>query len=410
MPDLTRRAHLPAVTGFRGLASLQVVGFHYYAAFIVTAPWWMKNLLNGAVSLIDMFFVMSGFVLAYMYLVPMSGAGTSARRFYAGRFARIYPIYALSLLIAIPLWLHDFLHRYPGSLKDGLEYAGAAILMVQSWSPKLATVVNFPAWSLSVEVFFYLAFPFLVIPFTRMNRRQLLGAAVIVWLACLVAPTIYAITNPDGIGSGFPIQYARWIRVVLYNPAIRAPEFILGVVTGLIFLQRNEARESRLGPWLSVPAIVAIVVVMLGTSSIPFALMHNGLLGLLVAMLIYGLALGGGPVAWVCRQPATVLIGEASYGIYILQDPIWMLVVNVGRALFGTRGMADPWLWYRTSIWMPWLFAPLLVAFSIGILYVYQEPSRRWLARKLGARAPHVPAPILVAPSELHVAPAGNAI
>jgi peptidoglycan/LPS O-acetylase OafA/YrhL len=397
------------VTGFRGVAALQVVAFHYYGAFLVTAPWWINNLLSGAISLIDMFFIMSGFVLAYMYLEPRSGTGTSARRFYAGRFARIYPIYALALVIAIPLWMHDFLHRYPGSLKDALEYAGISIVMLQAWSPKLATVVNFPAWSLSVEVFFYLLFPFIVIPFTRLKRRQLLFAAVIIWLVTLVAPTVYAVLNPDGMGVGFPTHYGRWIRIVLYDPAIRAPEFLLGVVTGLIFLQRGEARERPLGPWLSVPAAIGIVAVMLVSSAVPFALLHNGLLAPLFAMLIYGVALGGGPLAWLLRKRAIVILGEASYGIYILQDPLWMLVVQVGRALTGTRGIADPWLWYRTSWWMPWLFAPLLVAFSIGVLYVYQEPSRRWLARKLGARAPRVPT-VHMAPPEMVVAGAGESI
>ncbi len=207
-----RRPRLPAVTGVRFVAASHVVLLHYLPKYqLLLAPWWVQNIVGAGYVGVDLFFILSGFVLAYTYLRSLDGPRVDARRFWAARFARIYPLYALSLALAAAFWLPAFLAQ-GGSKRDALLFPLAAAAMLQAWSPKIATVVNYPAWSLSIEAFFYLSFPLLAPPFARLRGRALVAAAGLLWLGALAAPLLYTGLNPDGIGAGIPDHPARWLR------------------------------------------------------------------------------------------------------------------------------------------------------------------------------------------------------
>jgi len=392
-----RRPRLPAVTGVRFVAASHVVLLHYLPKYqLLLAPWWVQNIVGAGYVGVDLFFILSGFVLAYTYLRPLDGPRVDARRFWAARFARIYPLYALSLALAAAFWLPAFLAQ-GGSKRDALLFPLAAAAMLQAWSPKIATVVNYPAWSLSIEAFFYLSFPLLAPPFARLRGRALVAAAGLLWLGALAAPLLYTGLNPDGIGAGIPDHPARWLRAVIYDPVTRLPEFLLGVTLAVGYLRRRELAPSRwVGGALTVAPVLAILLVLSFSSRLPFVVLHNGLLAPLFACLLYGLALGRGPVVWVLSRPLLVVLGEASYAVYLLQDPIWNVVVHAAWPLVSPGTSGDPWVLYWAHPWLAAIFGPLLVGVSVASFYAYQEPARRWLSTKLGARppaaAPAVPA------------------
>lgn len=94
------RSHLTALTGLRFLAAIHVVLFHRREAF-PGLPYAVENLLVSGNIGVNLFFVLSGFVLAYNY---MNDDGLPSRReFWVARFARIYPVYLLAFLLFAPV-------------------------------------------------------------------------------------------------------------------------------------------------------------------------------------------------------------------------------------------------------------------------------------------------------------------
>lgn len=380
---MTRRPALPALSGVRGLFCLWVVFIHFVSGSFGGSPQWLRNFMATGISGVDMFFVLSGFTLGYMYL-EAHGARYHVWRFFAARAARILPLYFLGMAILLPVWIATFMSRPGATLRSAIPYLATSTVMVQSWLPGFATAINYPAWSVSDEVFFYAMFPVAALLIVRLRQRRSVGlAAALLWSTSIAIAGGYVLLNPDHIGAGWPTHYARWERVVLYNPLVRLPEFLLGVSTAVLFLRRSATEmNARNRALLSICPLVIILATGFFSSWIPFVLLHNALFSGAWAVMIFGLAVGASPLAWFFSRPAFVLLGEASYGIYILQDPLWNVANTTGRFLTGSLGQ-DPWQWHWQHPAFVVLYPFFLVAMSIGILYVYQEPARRWMVRRL---------------------------
>ena len=132
-------------------------------------------LSNGYLA-VALFFLLSGFILSYTYEGHVEGRKEFAS-FWEARFARIYPVYFLALLLALP-----FQHRLT------LGSASSVIFMVQAWNPlhrEWAGSWNYPAWSLSVEAFFYVFFPFIQRQISRMSDRALSVMIFVMGVLCI---------------------------------------------------------------------------------------------------------------------------------------------------------------------------------------------------------------------------------
>ncbi|MDX6231026.1 MAG: hypothetical protein QOI76_4416, partial [Frankiales bacterium] len=95
---------LPALTGLRFVAALAVVLSHFSEQRLVDVPRRLVTFLDGGRTAVSLFFVLSGFVLAYNY--AHLSTTDQRRRFYVARFARIYPVVLLALLVAVPSILY----------------------------------------------------------------------------------------------------------------------------------------------------------------------------------------------------------------------------------------------------------------------------------------------------------------
>lgn len=96
---------LPGLTGLRFLLAALVVLFHYTKGRSMPGPEPWLNLVAVGDSAVTGFFVLSGFVLAKTYLLPDGTMKGTMKGFWSARFARIYPIYALSLILVAPAYL-----------------------------------------------------------------------------------------------------------------------------------------------------------------------------------------------------------------------------------------------------------------------------------------------------------------
>jgi peptidoglycan/LPS O-acetylase OafA/YrhL len=103
---MLERPPIPALTSLRSFAAVEVVIFHFF--FPEPVDFW-RSLFSAGIEAVTFFFVLSGFILAYVY------SGRSAqdtglkqsREFWKARFARIYPAYGLGLLIALPMFAYS---------------------------------------------------------------------------------------------------------------------------------------------------------------------------------------------------------------------------------------------------------------------------------------------------------------
>ena len=170
-----------------------------------------------------MFFVLSGFILAYVYDTDHF----DLKRFFWNRVARIYPIYIVAAILATP-WLWVEVSSYLQAEDVVVAVMAAAtlvitgILMIQAWLPQtFAYWNNSASWSLSVEAFFYSSFPLLNRLFSKLGLlHSVIGILALSIISSMIALSAYVF--PDSPDS-FPLFYSL--------PAFRLPEFISGIIT-----------------------------------------------------------------------------------------------------------------------------------------------------------------------------------
>jgi peptidoglycan/LPS O-acetylase OafA/YrhL len=367
------RPQLHALTGLRFVAAFQVLAYHGLAPG-PDASWWMRSLVGSGYVGVSLFFVLSGFVLTYTYHDSLRDGTATRREFLAARVARIYPVYLLSLLVALPplFWLMASKRITPPTAWLA-QMIGAYAGLAQAWDPRKACVMNCPAWSLSDEAFFYIAFLFVLPIVARWGVRRLLAAAVAAYALSLLVPGLYLALQPDGAVAATPLSLGRWLAVVKYNPLVRLPEFVMGVLAGRLFLLEGGA-PRRWHARLEVGAALALGVLLMCSVWIPYPLLHNGLLAPVFAALVYALARGTGPLARVLSARVLVRLGAASFALYILHVPLLVWLTR-GYRVLGMTPPAQPWYFV--------IFAIVGIAVSLLVFATVEEPGRRFLRRRL---------------------------
>jgi len=363
----TPPTQMPALTGLRAAAALAIVLFHYGGQLVAWAPPWVNAVRVGGYVWVGLFFVLSGFVLGSAHAGPLDG---SARRaFWAARAARLYPAYLVALVLSAPGGIE-------AAARLGVARAAtsglASVALVQAWFPPIAFSWNSPGWSTSVIAAFYAVFPFAAARLGKLSTPHLRAAAAISWCASLAFPAAWLALEPDGPVTVFTELEPPWLLALKFHPVPRAGEFVTGVALGL--LHRRGA--------LQVPASAAapsllLVAVVLATGAIPFVLLHNGLLVPLFALVIAGLARGGSHLATALSARPVRALGEASFALYALQEPIY----RIARAMPGAPRHPKP------GFLLLYLLATCLAA--IAMTRLVEAPIRRaFRPRPLSADPP----------------------
>src|ERR1700753_4303653 len=154
-----RKPALPALTGIRSLLALTILLFHFTPAGLRwnAHPWVsLYPIVDIGYVFVSFFFLISGFILSYNYA---DRGRLNAVDFWMARFSRLYPVYAVTLLVSIPMLITEF------HVRPRVQFWEGAILtplLLQGCFPRLATFWNTVTWTLSCEVMLYLAFPWLM--------------------------------------------------------------------------------------------------------------------------------------------------------------------------------------------------------------------------------------------------------
>jgi len=358
-----RRPRLEGLPSLRGFAAVPVVLFHQLGLLQIksadTAPRWYRALIEFGHIGLEFFFILSGFVLAYVY--AYADRPIDRRRFWRARFARLYPAYLCSLVLLAPVyfWTESQEPTFtPGSF--GLK-AGLALLLLHSWVPSAALAWNFVGWSLSVEAFFYVLIPWLLPMLMRISKRQLVVLSALLWSVPVIAGAVYSHFDPGGVHwhTADELDFP-WTHILRYNPLVNFPKFMLGMTAAILFVDRpKDDDEQTLATRLIVIGVALCGVGAFIRMHVHLAVVETGLLSPALALITYGFAL---QPRWASplRGPKMDFFGDLSFTIYLFH-PVVLVAMFVAFEALRPLGLLAITILYLAAV----VLLSLLVHFAV---------------------------------------------
>ncbi|MCX5515309.1 acyltransferase family protein [Kaistia algarum] len=369
---------IDTLTSLRFFAAIAIV-IHHLRDFGFTTPFLSRLPLDNGVSF---FFVLSGFVMFFVY---GSLQGAADRKSYlAARVARIYPLHWLTFALLFLL-----LDGNPGSY--GAEQkspfvGGLNLLLLQAWVPAQSYFWSFNgvSWTISAEMFFYVAFLLLVIRFERSWHYKLILSALPVVALCMLGDAMGL--DPREVAND-QISTAGLLYI---NPLARLFEFVLGMCIALLFnrLRSGWQPGRRIATAMEVAVLLlfaanawliqpmAIWVFQNISPSAAVWIIHGGGICLSTALLILVFAFQKGWLSAMLLKKPLVLLGEISFSIYMIHQ---ILLRSYAVHIGWFEGLSPMAL-------VPLYFATLLIVSAL-LWRFFEVPSRNLLRKAYARRA-----------------------
>lgn len=325
------------IDGLRAVAVLCVVLFHAFPA-----------LLHGGFIGVDIFFVISGFLITGIVVRELEQGSFSFAHFYARRIRRIFPALVLVLGASLAFgWIALFPDEYRQLGKHAVGGAGFAANLfywaqVGYFDTAAETKPLLHLWSLGIEEQFYIVWPVLLLLAWK-RRLNLLAMAALLGLASF------------GLNVA---TVAHDASAAFYNPASRAWELLVGA--GLACLHARPA-DSRARRWAISPNLLAWTGVAMLAAGLVLITRERHFPGAwpLLPALGAALLIAAGPHAWfnrvVLSNPAMVWVGLISYPLYLWHWPLlsFAQIVESGVPAPGIRFAAVGAAFVLA--WLTWL-------------------------------------------------------
>ena len=314
---LNKPAKLHPLTSLRFFAAFIVVLGHCYSYFPMGADFF---LLFPAYHGVTFFFVLSGFILSYVY--PTLSTKVEIKRFFVARFGRLWPLHFVTFLIAI-LLLDDVREAIISS--EGIWLAIMNLSLTHSFIPLLAYQFSYNSvsWSISAELFFYICF--IGITFFRRSPWLILALVGIGPLFMITLSIILNLPLYD------PDEYSLSQATLIYiHPLTRIFDFVIGFVAGKLFTKYRSSLEVINKHWTNVLEIFAVCLLAFSLyltyafwlEYFPF--FHGAILlwldrsgpSILYAFIIVVFALNAGLISRFLSLPILVLLGTSSIKYY----------------------------------------------------------------------------------------------
>jgi peptidoglycan/LPS O-acetylase OafA/YrhL len=405
------RRDLPPLTGLRFAAAFSVVVAHGVSTIlpIEETPfgpvYWLRQASGFGMTL---FFVLSGFVIHYNYRMLATGAGKKGLgTFLWARFARLYPLFILTLLLNI--FVSSRFARLLGGDSDSFAGLLSALpyflVFTQSWFympidgvPLISAIGGGSpmTWSISTEWFFYLAYPSIALLLVRMRTSRRTALTIVVWcgLWITLASILYESSSSLDAWAGArwllhspPEQiqndsFSRWL--LYFSPYLRIGEFVLGCLIAELFLQLSSrgagTAERALGLVLLIMACLSVPVITYlsyePTAGIAFfrRLNMNFALAPSAALIIFAVVRWHTPVSRLLASRPLVALGEASYSIYLIHYVVFMVIVRTHVGLLTAPAPNVIIEVVRFSMILGAIFGVSLISYAL-----VEAPSRHWL-------------------------------
>ena len=366
---------IKALSGLRIVAALWVVLFHFRPMLHTASPRLydaLKPILDCGAQGVDLFFILSGFVLTWNYLDRM-GETWSVKanlHFLWLRLARVWPIYLVTLHLAAA-WMIFTLNvgDFPSSAASELTAISYVrqLAMVQLWFQPFFDGSSWdgPAWSISAEWLAYLCFGLLVLVIFRVERATRARGLLLLGLAASLSPVLLLVATGE--------FYSAWSwlpRIVM--------QFTAGALAcAAVRKLRLTDRARRLAGYASVFLIGAIVGALYLFEAHPLTTVRDdfGLVDLFFMPLVVALAVGTGTLPALLSTRVMVYGGQISFALYMVHELVhtaWTWILAQFQILL------------EPSITAKVVFVGLIavaLVLSIALFHGVEEPARRWMRR-----------------------------
>ncbi|PSB21089.1 hypothetical protein C7B61_01670 [filamentous cyanobacterium CCP1] len=368
-----KRPLFDALTGVRALGAWWVVLFHIrgeLARFVPNESFMMRFADAGHVG-ITLFFVLSGFVIAYNYAPRFQSLRTgSYLKFLWQRLARIYPVHVATLLaLACILIAASFTGIHFGeSERYTLDSFVQHLFLISAWSVPLQVTWNGVAWTLSLEWLCYIMFPILAVVTFRI-RNPIILICTTVALVVVTSILRLAIGMPELIGK--PIDFFQYLLANIGTLSRHPSLFMLGFLMYRLYdIKFGSGFNWRFINLIVFPGFILTAIVQ------PFLGGNNLLVIPFVALLIYGLAWDKGEIVQFFKSKSMMYWGYTSYALF-MTHPICLLIL---RKVFPLKDSDSSNIILLFFILIIYLFLISLIA---RITYIWlEEPARDWMRGK----------------------------
>jgi peptidoglycan/LPS O-acetylase OafA/YrhL len=374
---------LEPLTGLRGVAACSVLVAHaidtsfYYSGAAIFHAFAARLAYFG----MALFFVLSGFVIQYNYAGSFASQplGAATYRFFVARFARLYPLYIVSIICSL---------SYIPPPTFGPRVILTYLTLTQSWlNVQFATFA--PDWSISAEWFFYVAFVPLTFAVAGL-RRPILALAILCGPgAVALAASFYYWHQPltefsqHWFWHRAGISADPWAWFSYYSPYLRLLEFLAGVLVAKSYQVHESGGRAPVAAWF------VMVVALAWCAAVIFdgAITSKAFLGYILPSFIFAPVLAP-LMLCLCRYESSlsrllasrpaVFLGEISYSIYI-----WSFFVMTMMTSFYVSAEKSA-LAYANSVVKMIVIVGLTIVFAYGSYALIEAPSRRWIREILG--------------------------
>jgi peptidoglycan/LPS O-acetylase OafA/YrhL len=355
-----------AIDTLRGLAAIVVILWHYQF-FFNTKP--LEHLLrpfytNGQAA-VDVFFVISGFVLSHVYMGRVSDAN-DFWRYLVKRIARLYPLHLVTLLVTAALFglfllktgFYGFVYR-----QNDLYHFALNLGLLQYAGPQAGYSFNGPSWSISTEFWINILFG---VGLMLVPRRQIL------LVSAIAAVSAWSMLTCAHMWVGGP----KWGGRLEQEFVRTACGFYAGVVVRIFWARRP-----------SVPALAELSII-LGTAStvylmsIPQAGPHDTTIGAVITLIgaplmVFGCA-SSAAIARACSTRIGRWLGEISSSTYM-----WHFRIAAILVLAGCDAMP------HSSTWLPLTYLILVFSAATASYRFVEMPARKrivnWMDRRFAS-------------------------
>jgi peptidoglycan/LPS O-acetylase OafA/YrhL len=333
--------------GIRGIAAILVVTRH-------TEDFWNFHLFRSYLA-VDLFFILSGFVIAHAYDEKLGSRNLSLLHFMRIRLIRLYPVFLLSLAVSAMLLIYKSQISGSANITGILGVIALNAFFVPSHlgGSTLLFPINGPYWSLCYELFANVIYAAI---------RPVLNnpAETTIVIGCGLLLGVFAYTN-GGLNLGFQFGYTSLIA--------GAARSIFGIFMGIALFRRQAGFVVRFGklvsPWAAVAGICIILLC-------PDLRRFNSIADFISVTILFPLLILFASQAEPGRFKASLLaLGSMSYPIYVFHEPFG------GLLLIG----------FREAVVRFAPFSGFALVFFLGIVALliekcYDIPLRRWLLRR----------------------------
>jgi peptidoglycan/LPS O-acetylase OafA/YrhL len=335
MEKSTHLKYRPDIDGLRAYAVLAVVGYHL-------SPNWVKGGFIG----VDVFFVISGYLISTIIFKKLATDSFSILEFYSRRVKRIFPALIIVMITCMVIgWFIYLPYEFSQLNKHiaaGASFLSNLILWNESgyFDTESSAKPLLHLWSLGIEEQFYIFWP-CFLWFAWKNKLNIFRLTIIITILSFIYS--FSITNSDP-------------STAFYSPFSRIWELLIGSILSYLELYRKNNLERLMFKIRNMSSIIGITIIGVATLFLTSATTNFPVFWALVPTIGAVLIITSGPKAWLNRyilsNKVLVWIGLISFPLYLWH---WPLIVFTKHITDGNLSYTHMLLIFTSSIILSWL-------------------------------------------------------